>query len=104
MLVVPCQAVPNQTMQVLLTGQPCTLNVYQYLFGLFMDVYVGTTPVITGVLCLNLNRIVRDLYLGFQGDFAWWDTQGTSDPLYWGIGSRWQLLYLQPSDLAPGEG
>ena len=73
---------PNQTLQVQLANQPCQLNVYQFAFGLFMDVYVAGTLVIAGVLCQNLNRIVRSAYLGFSGDFAFVDTQGTTDPIY----------------------
>lgn len=67
---------------------------------MFMDVYVGTTLIIAGVQCENLNRIVRDSYLGFQGDFAFRDTQGDTDPYYTGLGTRYRLLYLTPDDLA----
>ncbi len=100
MLTVPMQALPNQTAQVLLDSQSTTLNLYQYQYGLFMDVYLNTQPICTGIICRNLVRIVRYAYLGFLGDFCWFDTQGTSDPIYTGVGSRWQLLYLSPTDLA----
>jgi hypothetical protein len=103
MLVVPVQPVPNQQIQAQLGGQACTLNIVQNAYGLFIDVYVGAAAIITGVICENLNRIVRNLYLGFVGDFCWLDTQGTSDPVYTGIGSRWLLLYLDEADLG-GEG
>jgi hypothetical protein len=99
MLVVPLQAVPNQTLQVTLGNQPCILNVYQYSTGLFMDVYISATPIITGVICHNICRIVRSLYLGFIGDFVFYDTQGNLDPIYTGLGSRYILVYLTPSDL-----
>ena len=51
-----------------------------------------------------MNRIVRDLYLGFVGDFIWFDTQGSSDPIYMGLGSRFILVYLAPADLPAGQG
>lgn len=104
MLVVPVQALPNQTLQAQLDNQAVTLNIYQFPAGLFMDVLVGGVPILTGVICQNLNRIVRDLYLGFAGDFVWFDTQGASDPVYTGAGSRFQLVYLEPADLPAGEG
>lgn len=100
MLVVPAQAIPNQQLAVGLNGQAVQLNIYQFSVGLFMDVYVGGTLVIAGVICQNLNRIVRSAYLGVVGDFAWLDTQGTEDPNFTGIGTRWLLLYLDPADLA----
>lgn len=98
-LIVPVQPVPRQTFQVQLAGQATSLNIYQLAYGLFMDVYVGETLIIGGVICLNLNRIVRSQYLGFIGDFAWGDTQGTSDPLYYGLGTRWLLSYLEAADV-----
>jgi hypothetical protein len=104
MMTVSLQPLPNQTLQAQLGGQPCVLNVYQYAFGLFMDVYVGNTPIVTGRICENLNRIVRSLYLGLEGDFVFYDTQGTSDPIYTGLGIRYQLIYLEVSDLPAGEG
>ena len=103
MLVVPIQPVANQTFQAQLGDQPCVMNVYQQAYGLFMDLYVGNTLIVAGVICENLNRIVRSLYLGFVGDFVFFDTQGTDDPIYTGLGSRFLLVYLSETDLA-GEG
>lgn len=104
MQVVPAQTLPNQQIQVTLGGQACTLNVYQTAYGLFMDVYANSALIIAGVICENLNRIVRSLYLGFVGDFAWVDVQGNDDPVYTGIGTRFFLVYLEASDLPAGVG
>jgi hypothetical protein len=104
MQTVPVQAVPNQTLQAQLGGQACTVNVYQLDYGLFMDVLVNGAPVVLGTVCENLNRIVRSLYLGFAGDFMWVDTQGSSDPVFTGLGSRFELVYLEVADLPPGVG
>ena len=38
MQIVPVQPIPNQTLQIQLGGQPCTLNLYQTMFGLFMAI------------------------------------------------------------------
>ena len=102
--IVPLQAVANQNLQITLNGQLVSLNVYQTNYELAMDVYVGATLIIGGVVCQNLNRIIRSLYLGFQGDFSFYDQQGTSDPVFTGLGSRYLLFYLFPSDLPNGEG
>ena len=96
----PTPALPNQQLQVQLGGQNCSLNIYQTNYGLFIDVYIETTPIILGVCCENLNLIVRDAYLGFIGDLGWFDSQGTEDPVYTGIGTRYQLWYLEAADLA----
>jgi len=104
MLVVPLQPVASQTLQCQLGGQACTIEVAQNAFGLFTTLFVGSSLIISNVLSQNLNRIVRSLYLGFVGDLAFVDTEGTDDPSYTGLGSRWQLLYLAPTDLPAGEG
>lgn len=104
MIIVPARAFPSQTFNIQLGGQSVTLNVYQRLSGLYMDVLVSGTLIIGGVICENLNRIVRSLYLGFIGDFGWFDTQGLTDPVYTGIGTRYFLAYLEASDLPAGVG
>jgi len=102
--IVTLQAVPNQTLAVPLAGQNCQLNVYQKTGGLFIDVLINDEPIILGVICQNKNRIVRDLYLGFAGDFAFFDTQGEADPDYTGLGGRYQLIYIEASELPEGVG
>lgn len=100
--IVPLQAVPNQTLTVPLAGQSVDLNVYQNDTGLYIDVLVSGEPVVLGVICQNFNRIVRNIYLGFTGDFMFYDSAGGEapiDPEYTGLGSRFLLVYLAADDL-----
>lgn len=46
----------------------------------FMDLYVNDSIIVAGVLLLNKNRIVRNSYFGFAGDFSVIDTEGDEDP------------------------
>lgn len=100
MLVVPLVSVPSQTLTIQLANQPCTINVYQRSTGVFIDLFVNDAPIITSVICQDRNRIVRDEYLGFLGDLAFFDLQGEDDPYYTGLGTRWVLGYLTTADLA----
>lgn len=100
MLVVPLQAVPSQTVAVALGDQACRINVYTKRQGLFIDLYVSNTPIVTGVICQDANVIVRDAYLGFVGDLAFFDLQGSNDPTYDGLGSRYILAYLDPTEVS----
>jgi hypothetical protein len=102
--IIPLQAIPNQSIQQFLDGQTTQINVYQKSTGLYCDVLVSGVAIISGVICRNLNRIVRDLYLGFLGDLMFLDQQGDIDPYYTGLGTRWVLVYLAPSDLPTGAG
>lgn len=101
--IVPLRAVPSQQIQVLLAGQPCIISVYQQVFGLFVDLSVGAQPIQSGMIGQNLNRMVRDKYLGFVGDLTFFDLQGTDDPVYTGLGTRWLLVYLEDSELPTEE-
>ena len=103
MQIIPLSATESQSLLVQVNGQSTQLNVYQKFYGVFMDVYLEGTLVIGGVLCLNLNLIIRSQYLGFSGDFAFYDTQGDADPTYSGLGSRYKLIYCLPSDLQAGQ-
>lgn len=98
MQTIPLQAVPSQSINVTLNGQDCTIRVYTLDTGLFLDLEVSGDVIVSAVICEDRTLIVRLAYLGFVGDLAFMDTQGTDDPLYTGLGSRWVLLYLSPSD------
>jgi hypothetical protein len=100
MQLIPLQAVPSQTVGVSLDGQACQINVYQLSTGLYVDLYLSNVIVIAGVIAQNINRVVRDAYLGFAGDLVFIDTQGDSDPDYTGLGGRFVLAYLTPADIA----
>lgn len=92
-------AMPSQSFSSVLGGQNCQIKIYQKSTGVFIDVAVNNTPIISGVICRDRVKLVRQSYLGFIGDLAFCDTQGVSDPEYTGFGSRYRLVYLEPSDL-----
>lgn len=107
MLLVPTTAVPSQSLQVSLDGQAVSLNLYtlsdDYLSNpnLYLDVMLGTQTIKTCLRCSNLARLLANCqYSPFIGDFVFVDMQGTSDPQYAGLGSRYQLVYLEAADLA----
>jgi len=99
MQIIPLAAVASQTLKVVLAQQNCVLNVYQQSTGMYLDVILEGETILTGVLCRDRVRCVRQAYLGFIGDLAFMDTEGTDDPVYSGLGSRWVLMYLLPEDL-----
>lgn len=113
MQVVPLEALPSQTLQIVLGGQNCALSVYTldgYDFtdptlnttneNIYLDFSYGGVDVTETQICLNQKRLlINRQYLGFVGDFMFVDTQGTNDPQYQGLGSRYVLLYLSAADL-----
>ena len=99
MLLIPTQPVPSQNFQVVLAGQQMTFNVYQTLYGLFLDALLSGVPILTGQICEDRERMMQDPALGFSGNLEWVDTMGTDSPVYTGLGTRWQLIYLELADL-----
>lgn len=91
--IVPLQPVSNQAVSVQLGQQNCQINVYQKPTGLYIDLYVDNALIIGGVIAENRNWIVRSTYLGFSGDLFFLDNQGTDDPNYTGLGTRFSLIY-----------
>jgi hypothetical protein len=117
-LIVPLAAVPAQTLRIDLgtPPQPITINlyakeievpvlapsqiateppVYEPITPLFIDIYLNDALVIGGVICENNNLIIKNNYFGVIGDFSFWDSQGSDDPQYTGLGSRWYLCYWE---------
>ncbi len=99
MLIIPLNPVPAQTLTAQLAGQPTRIDVLQKSTGLYLNLYVNDVAILTGIICEDANRIVRDAYLGFIGDLAFYDTRGSEDPYYTGLGTRWVLAYLETADL-----
>lgn len=89
-----------QSFKVTLGGQPCQIELAQKSTGMFLSLSINDAPIVTGVACRNMTRMVRSDYLGFVGDLAFLDTQGNEDPSSPGLGTRFVLQYLEASDLA----
>lgn len=62
--------------------------------GLFMDLSISGSPIISGKYCNDRVNLVRAVYLGFSGWLYFADTTGAGqDPYYTGLGSRYLLVY-----------
>src|ERR1700749_2243899 len=106
MQVIPLQAVPSQQLTIGLNGQNCNINVYQKTTGLYFDLFLNNVAVATTVRCLNAARLLADRqYAGFVGAFIFVDVQAAggvltgTDPTYTGLGSQYELWYLEASDI-----
>jgi hypothetical protein len=96
------QPVPSQQLQVVLDGQQCQIAVYVKMQCMFFDITVNGVPLAYAVQAKNLVNLVPTSYLGFAGWLVFFDTQGSDDPEYSGLGTRWVLLYVDAEDVADG--
>ena len=94
--IIPLQSVPSQSAQIVLGGQNCLVRVYQKSTGLFFDLLIDGNPIVQARICRDRNRLVRYERLGFSGDLFFVDSQGVSDPVYSGLGDRYNLFYATP--------
>lgn len=104
MKTVPLSPVPSQTLQIVLAQQNCQMAVYQKGTHIYLDLALNGSPVLNCRQCVDQGRLLLGRqYYGFVGDLMFIDTQGSDDPLYTGLGSRWILVYLEAADLPAPE-
>ena len=95
MLIIPTIPFASQSFNVTLSGQAVRLDIYQRSTGLFANIWLAGAMILGGVLCLDRNWLVQSAYLGMPGDLQFADTQGTTDPVYSGLGTRYLLVYVE---------
>jgi hypothetical protein len=98
---IPITSVSNQTLFTTLNSQSCQINIRQRITGVYLDLFVGNEPVQLAIYGRNMTPMIVDQGLGFTGDLMWIDTLGlNADPVWYGLGTQFALVYLLPSDLA----
>ncbi len=95
MLTIPLAAAPSQTLAVTVVGQAVQISLRTLGAHLYFSMTTSGQPVVVTRICRNRQRLLVDAaYRGFVGDFSFIDTQGDTDPVYTGLGSRFLLVYL----------
>lgn len=94
--VLPIQPLPSQTFEVTLGTQDCQITLQQMATGLFITLVVNGVLTLSSYYCNDRLGLVRRSYLGFVGWLYFVDTQGTTDPFYEGLGTRFLLVYESP--------
>lgn len=90
---VPLKAVPAQSVNVILAGQPCTIALTEIGGRQYLSLSNNGVVICRNVLVVNRSAIVRAAYTGFIGELAAIDTQGDEAPQYGGWGTRWLLAF-----------
>ncbi len=100
---IPLRATGNQTLQVVLEGQNCSLRLYTRGLSdgvetLFCDLSIDQEPVFYGCPCLDGLPMPLYAWLGMTGQLVFVDMEGDEAPRWSGLGSRWKLLYMSPAE------
>lgn len=100
MQTIPIQPVPAQIVKVVLEDQNVQIGIYQKVQGIFVDVNVDGTDVVTSVIAHDTVPLVCRDYAGFLGNLIFVDNLGSSDPTYDLLGTRYSLVYLTEEEYA----
>ena len=112
-LVVPTTEAPSQSINIALGNQDCLIELYTKSINIpistpiptspptyqnanpcFIDLYVNGALIIGGVYVRQGALIVRDVYLGFQGDLSVIDTSGAGEDPF-GVPVELPPVYLR---------
>lgn len=93
MLQIPLQPIPSQFVKVVLGGQNFQILLQQKEQGLFVDVNVNGVDIVTSVIARDNDDILCRKYTGVTGALKFLDLQGSTDPFYTGLNSRYVLIY-----------
>lgn len=90
---VPLSSLPSQELSLVLGNQDVTVRVLTRGDYLYLDILKESTPVIQGQLIVTGQNLLPSGLSNFVGNFQMVDINGTSDPVYTGLGTQYRLLY-----------
>ena len=98
---IPVEAIPNQTFNITLNEQNCTIHLYQRGDYLYMDLSVDGEVIRQGMICLVDISLLQYTVQGFSGYLYFADMRGMGGtPVYTELGSRYILFYATEEDMA----
>ena len=99
MYLIPLKPVSNQMATTVLGGQIIRVAVRQLSTGVYLTAWKDDVIVQSSILCVDRVNMMTNNYDSFVGGFVFIDSQGLESPDYTGIGTRWNLFYLESSEL-----
>lgn len=98
---IPIEAIPNQTFNITLNKQNCTIHLYQRGDYLYMDLAVNGIAVRQGMICLVDISLLQYTVQIFSGYLFFSDMRGAGGtPVYTELGSRYILFYATEEEMA----
>jgi hypothetical protein len=98
MYLIPLKPVANQTTTTVLGGQIVRVAIREMTTGVYLSAWLDNVQIQSGILCVDRVRMMDANYDGFVGALMFMDSQGTSNPEASGIGTRWNLYYLESGE------
>lgn len=91
--IIPLDNIPNQKFQIQLGDKTCQFEFITRGLFLYMNLAVDNEEQINGLICINNVNLIPYKIMNIEGALYFKDTQGSLDPVYWGLNERWLLIY-----------
>lgn len=91
--IIPIDQLPNQSFDIDLNDQRCRFEFITRGIFLYMNLTIDDEEKANGIICLNNVDLIQYPDIGLDGKLYFTDTQGNLDPMYYGLGDRWQLIF-----------
>ena len=91
--VVPTDKEPNQTFLINIEGKRVYITLLTRGQYIYASIKIEEEEKLNGIVCLNKTNILQYNTAGLKGKLYFEDTQGNSDPIYFGLNDRWVLYY-----------
>lgn len=94
---IPLASVPTQRLAITLDGQACSIEVRQNGRSMYLSLWKDDEMILGARVCRDrMLMLTGARYRGFNGDLMWVDNSAFDDPQWWGLATRWSLVYLNP--------
>ena len=93
---IPVSAIPNQTLETVINNNKLTISLNtRFNSKLYATIFKNGKAIIRNRLCLNATPLVSVEYLGMDGNLFFIDKNGSDDPHYKELGSRYLLVFSE---------
>ena len=96
---IPLDNIPNQTFEIQLGDKSCRFDFITRGLFMYMNLEVDNEVQVNGVICLNGVDLIKYDDINLDGKLYFVDTQGSLDPIYYGLNDRWLLIYEVNDDI-----
>lgn len=94
---IPLLAEPSQQASFNMSELSCRVWIRQLSTGLYLDLWQNEERLLSGALCVDRVDLIRNPASPFPGTLMFLDQQGTQDPTYDGLDTRFLLQFEERS-------
>lgn len=101
MQAIPLSKLANQTFNIILDNQYCTITLRWKEDRIYLDLSIGTRVIRQGMVCENRTNILQSRSPYFKGTLHFWDIDGNRPPEWSKLDSRYFLVFYPVSETLP---